>query len=77
MDELTYDKRFELRSWLLQWAVLSSHAAIGRIAFMHEQDTWIASSRLQYCGAHFTKWRDTYGSMTSEREQSVACTKYA
>ncbi|KRZ54667.1 hypothetical protein T02_4132 [Trichinella nativa] len=42
MDELTYDKRFELRSWLLQWAVLSSHAAIGRIAFMHEQDTWIA-----------------------------------
>ncbi|KRX75618.1 hypothetical protein T06_8038 [Trichinella sp. T6] len=41
IDELTYDKRFELRSWLLQWAVLSSHAAIGRIAFMHEQDTWI------------------------------------
>ncbi|KRY35161.1 hypothetical protein T01_14687 [Trichinella spiralis] len=41
IDELTYDKRFELRSWLLQWAVPSSHAAIRRISFMHEQDTWI------------------------------------
>ncbi|KRX42472.1 Mitochondrial folate transporter/carrier [Trichinella murrelli] len=34
IEELPYDKRMEVRSWLLQWAVPSSHAAMRRLAIM-------------------------------------------
>ncbi|XP_003373471.1 conserved hypothetical protein [Trichinella spiralis] len=47
IEELPYDKRMEVRSWLLQWAVPSSHAAMRRLAIMLCQSDWFNESLLK------------------------------
>ncbi|KRZ68794.1 hypothetical protein T10_3119 [Trichinella papuae] len=46
IDQLTFEKRSELKLWLLQWAVPSAHAAIRRMSVMLYSSTNLNESML-------------------------------